>query len=88
MIDEIIMAIERGYDGNEDDIAAALIWLKENLSPSSATLSCVQELEDMDRCTRCGGKLEYNTKYTYHNEVDACRYESYDEAYCPECGGY
>ena len=92
MYNEVVEAVVDYYSHNKDMAADCLVYLAQ-LKNMRLAVAATRELENMNKCPRCGGMLETYTHQVYHSEVDAPpQYEMVTEVYCPRCdirrGGY
>lgn len=85
MHDEVVEAVLGYYDSNQDIAADCLLYLA-SLKDMRLAYAAIRELEVMERCPKCGSKLESYTHLIYHPEVDEPPYyEPVTEVYCPNC---
>ena len=93
MHNEVVEAVVEQYKGADEDIAADCLVYLAQLKNMRLAVAATRELENMNKCPRCGGMLETYTHLIYHPEVDEPpQYETVTEVYCPRCdirrGGY
>lgn len=92
MRDEVVEAVLVYYDDDKDMAADCLVYLA-SLKDMRLAIAATRELERMNRCPKCGCKLQSYTHQVYHPEVDEPpMFEAVTEVYCPRCdirtGGY
>lgn len=89
MYPEILDAIHYIFEDMPDveiDCLLYLTELRDNWS-RTAELSnkAIERLEDMGRCSYCGGEMSYHHYQEPHPELDGCPMENMSELYCPNC---
>ena len=91
MHNEVVEAVVEQYNGVDEDIAADCLVYLSSLKVLPLAVAATIQLDVMDRCNKCGSKLEEYAHTEYHTEVDEPPYcETVVDLYCPQCdiGGY
>lgn len=87
MAPEIIDAIHntyKGYDDIEVDCYLCLMGLEGEVG-NKLSEHAREAIEKMNRCIKCGERLELAQYKEHHNELDDNSYEMFYEFYCPKC---
>ena len=85
MLPEIIEAIETHFDDEPDIIADCMEYLFNTLSDEGDVGAIGDWFNKHDRCSRCGGKMEWIVHKEPHPELGVGVYERIYESYCSNC---